>query len=317
MSSLANYKTTINGTTIAFEYLFSRGGNSSTDNSGFKVNGADVKSKITLMNNTIDRDSDGANGGAYGSNDRKWGKNDGLTINIDTVKQTDIPGYSKNTTAIDWRADAWYKDYSLTQHSIIISQWVDHFIVIAVGRGGGVGRSRNTNDQHWKSPSGSSGGFMIWKSPTLHDKTESDPYIRYSIIHETDKSRIELIKASGNTGANAGVYTGIRGGFVNGDDDDDTHENTRYAAGWDRTNSTMHYYHGGEKLQDTFVVGRPSASNLNSHAPSHNAIADKVVGWNDYGRGQYYTGGDNERNILDLTNRGIACLRVYLIAKSQ
>lgn len=216
-------------------------------------------------------------------------------------------GYQYNGSDIGPNCVANYVDVTNSVGYTDVPYWVDYYNVIIAGRGGLSGNGRNTNDQKWEGPTGSSGGFIIWKSTTnLGAQGEK----QFRINFGTSSTYFAI-----GPGNNSNVWdsyckanTGIDGHHVHGNDGNDTNSNTRIAVAGGGTNT----HNTAGTTYGSFSLSGKSSNNTNYNNNTnlaHNEIADRVVGWSTAGKGSDWTSGQDSTAY----NRGQSAVRYYAI----
>lgn len=318
--SLNDYKMNINGQQVNFNDVFA-------DND-FLANGA-VESFDLGGNNKIMKKSSflnepsiwgdeafGIGGFDHGHHPKpgqgghaQWGYNAAIDMTgagfSDNQRNVN---YKVNNEDIGPKCCAKFIDmYGATSNPVerTIPKWVDYLYVIAVGQGGARGNARGGSDNHAAGGSGSSGGFIVWKSPTnLGNRTS--PF--WKITNPGGVWNIQLeVWWGGIFRAWCRANLGFNGCSPTGNDDDDTHSNSISAAGYSHGQSVLTAYSGGEVLLQRFILGRPSIHGSQYGIASHNSIADMVRGWNNEGRGERYAGSNTG------ADRGVAACRIYFV----
>jgi len=218
-------------------------------------------------------------------------------------------GYQYNGSDIGPNCVANYVDVTSSVSNVAVPDWVDYYNVIIAGKGGLSGNGRNTNDQKWEGPTGSSGGFIIWKSNTnLGAQGNKTFTITFG------SSNTFFATRTGTTGswdAYCKANTGIDGHHVHGNDGNDTNSNTRIAVAGGGTST------GGTATGTTYTYGSFTQPGLSSNTTNynnntnyaHNVIADRIVGWSTAGKGADW----NKNNNSTAFNRGASAVRYYAI----
>jgi hypothetical protein len=297
-------KTTINGQDIDLGTLFHKssdlnnglasgagGDNYKGDNTAFSYDNATTSGpsgKNTSFNNATYANNNATTIG------NGWGFND---------KAANC-GYQYNGNDIGPNCVANYVDVTTSVSDIAVPAWVDYYNVIIAGRGGLSGEGRNTNDQKWEGPTGSSGGLIIWKSTTnLGAQGNKSFTINFSttntffaIRNGTDSGWDSYCKSN----------TGIDGNHVHGNDGNDTNVNSRTAVAGGATNSSYGTKYG-EFTQSGLSSNNTNYNNNTNYA--HNVIADRIVGWSTAGKGSDWTSGQGSTAY----NRGASAVRYYAI----
>ena len=326
--SLDNYKTNINGSNVSLYEIFSSA--SANSNSSvrdqFKVGGSSVlkgDSFSNALNQKLTTTTFSIPG--YDHNDRAdrqytaapadWGYNPSIRLahaGFDD-KQSNV-GYKKNDDDIGPLCCAKYIDYPAENtDEIYIPTWVDYFKVIAVGEGGnkGTGRSGST-DNYAQGGTGTSGGFIVWKSPTgLGNirKQYSNTYYKID-TPVTGSIRFRVYERDVLTSwcrADKG-WAGASPSGKGNSKDDNTAANSIKAIGRSDAQSALTSYFGGTAYVQRFITGNPCTAHYNTPNYASNIIGGIVNGWDNYGKGQ-----DWNSNTSTTAGRGAAFIRVYYI----
>ncbi len=320
--SLANYKTTINGTVVQFNYLFdvnaSRVNIPTNVRAKFKIGGVLIEPTSTLQSFSNTGDTILATNST--TTHREWGYNQGQKIYNhwgfnDMQKNV---GYKTSGNDIGPKCCARFIDYVATggtTGAIYVPSWVDYFNVIAVGEGGINGDGRDTDDEHSQGKPGSSGGMIAWKSPVnLGTKTNWFYKVAFGapLANGTAEFQLHSSTAGGGSALNSKctAYKGFKAGNITGNDGDDTHHSSRRATGFDEDDNYLTFAQGGTTYGQRFITGRPSSKSYWNSNPSDNLIAESVHGWNSFGRGEDW----KHRNHSGAMTIGSAAVRVYYIA---
>jgi hypothetical protein len=318
--SLSNYKTNINGQAVTFNDVFADDNelvNGDVDTFDLGGNNKTMKKSSFSDEPAINGDeSFNIPGFDHGDKPKpgtastaKWGYNAAIDMtNAGFSDNQRNVNYKLNNEDIGPKCCAKFIDmYGATSNPVerLIPKWVDYLYVIAVGQGGSRGWRRGGSDNHAAGGSGSSGGFIVWKSPT-NLGNQTTPF--WKITNPGGASNIQLeVWWNGVFRAWCRANLGFTGCTPTGNDDDDTHSNSIAAAGYANAQNTLTAYSGGTVLLRRFILGRPSIQASQYTTGSHNAIADMVRGWNNEGRGERYTGN----NTGD--SRGVAAVRIYFV----
>ena len=332
--SLTDYKTTINGSVVNFNEIFSSASaNSSSNIVGYKVNG---NTETELTENSFSNDGDNilavdsfvieGYDNSYPlsnpPNDKSlaWGYNNGSKLGTQwgfDDKQRNV-GYKTNADDIGPKCCAKFVDYTADSGNIPVPTWVDYFNVLAVGEGGGKGNGRythgNDSDERIRSQgtTGSSGGFIAWKSQTNLGNVYG---FYYKVVFGSGSAEFQLYSPSAKVGW-CKADKGIKGNNIHGNDDSDLHIGNTKSAGYDDNQDSLTSFSGGTLYGERFITGRPAHRHWIYSNPSDNLIADTVYGWSvpGYGRGQGYVGGDNGSSTQATSSPpGQAAVRVYYI----
>ncbi len=325
--SLEDYKTTINGSVVKFNEIFSSASanTNNSDVSEFKTNGTNPDLTGDSFSNDGDhiladgyfgvRGFDGTNPISSTNPNIKsleWGYNDGSKIGTHwgfNDKQKNV-GYKTDGVDIGPRCCAKFVDYTADSDNIPVPPWVDYFNVLAVGEGGDKGGGRTTDD--WsdgcraQGPTGSSGGFIAWKSQTNLGNVYG---FYYKVVFGSGSAEFQLYSPNAKVGW-CKADKGITGNTITGNDDDDVHVTTCRSAGYADAQNYLTSSSGGTAYGERFITGRPCTSLYDVTNTSDNLIAQTVYGWSDseYGRGQSWQASNGTSAAP-----GKAAVRVYYI----
>lgn len=328
--SLDNYTTTINGTLVSLNDIFSFesansnssvtdqfkfGGSSALKGNSFS-NAENAIPAITTWDNPMYDHEDRASDPVYGGDKYpyNWGGNE--AIQLDNMgfddKQRNVR-YTKNGNDIGPQCCAKYIDYTAETGNIYFPTWVDYFMVIAVGEGGDKGSGRTHGDGvndgiHAQGGTGSSGGFIAWKSKTnLGNVRKQYSNTYYTITTPVAGSIRFSIFENGSLTNWCQAKKGFKGATTGGNDGNDANAGNMKAAGHHADQSSLAEYQGGTLRGRRFITGVPSTRRHTHKNYSHNVIAESIYGWSNAGRGESWI--DNNQG----QDRGNATIRVYFI----
>uniref|UniRef100_A0A6C0JCL1 Uncharacterized protein n=1 Tax=viral metagenome TaxID=1070528 RepID=A0A6C0JCL1_9ZZZZ len=293
-----SYKVTINGAVAnlgdllhqepSYSALSSDNGGDvyKSDNTKFSeptLQGGGPSVKNTSFNNTLDR---------YSKITSHWNFED----NANTC------GYKYNGIDIGPSCCAKYTDYTSNLVNASIPDWVDYYKVFLLAKGGNNGKGRDYNDEKWQGTTGSTGGFICWRSPMSLGGNGK----KLNIIFLDTHTKLE-IKNSGNTvEAYCQGNTGLQGNSLNGNDSGDTHPNSRSAVAGGQSSFLNGNQYGSYAQPGIRSAHKSRIPNLAS-----NNVSDQINGWGTYGKGADWV-NDTDRS----TNIGEGVVRVYSIAYS-
>lgn len=243
----------------------------------YPVTGAEVRSSVTSELSNVG--VDGQNTGFFKLSSATNTIQD-IGSNF-TAYYTDYFTYTSNGLPYDHRGKGNGSDVNTT---VNLPDWVDHIVVLAVGGGGYVGRGKSSDDQHWSSAEGGSGGFIAWKSPSGIKSYNVNIPRRHQGTHNGQHSTVRVynsqnaINEVGWCQAHGGGHSVEPGG-----DDDDTDYNTIIGNGLNGGGGYGNH-HGSVLFS---AIGATGASGVGGahygyHGGSNNAQASRVHGWTNF-----------------------------------
>ena len=292
--SNSNYKTRINGVDVSFDELFSQNGSQV---------GLDILNRYSGVNIRKAGDSNSSIS-MHGVNRYLYGATGTITSAVELDQQRNIR-YKSSGTDIGPSCCAKFVDKTASTSRWSIPAWVDYYIVIAIGEGGKLGYGRDTNDQHWRPPTGGTGGIITWKSP---DGLGGNSYTAQVIIGES--GWFGIYNSGGNLHAYCAGGKGGRGGWVHGDDGNDTHTGNANIGGGAGGGTDVS---GGTVINTNQIAGISAMIHVNGGNSAPNPTPTLLQITSSPGRGSHWTGGD--KSVWGSNNgNGSAFVRYYPIA---
>lgn len=198
-----------------------------------------------------------------------------------TAQYTDYFTYTSNGLPYDHSGKG---NGSNVNTTVNLPDWVDHIVVLAVGGGGYVGRGKATDDEHWSSAEGGSGGFIAWKSPSGIKSYNVNVPRRNQGTNNGQHSTVRVY--SGQNATNEVAWCQAHGGGRSvepGGDDDDTPSHTISGSGLNVGGGSANN-HGSVLFSATGTKGANGVPNANwgYHGGSNNAQASRVHGWTNF-----------------------------------